>query len=128
MRSASFQKIIRFVNFRRQLPGLRGRGPYSITSGSTKPGELQLSKNGVSKNYVDVCTKFGTFMAMKIIVLKQCQKEIEEFPMVAKEQLTDYLELLTLGEVLLPPASKSLSAIAGCDLFAARIQEENPAH
>ena len=62
--------------------------------------------------HVDMCTKFGTFMTMKIIVLKQCQKEIEEFPMVAKGQLTDYLELLTLGEVLLPPASKSLSSIA----------------
>ncbi len=29
-----------------------------------------------------------------------------------KEQLTDYLELLALDEVLLPPASKSLSSIA----------------
>lgn len=49
---------------------------------------------------------------MQIIVLKQCQKEIEEFPLGAKEQLGDYLELLSLGEVLLPPASKSLSSIA----------------
>lgn len=49
---------------------------------------------------------------MRIVVLKQCQKEIEEFPLCAKEQLADYLELLSIGEVLLPPSSKSLSSIA----------------
>jgi phage-related protein len=49
---------------------------------------------------------------MRIVVLKQCQKEIDEFPARAKERLVDYLELLAVGEVLLPPASKSLSSIA----------------
>ncbi len=49
---------------------------------------------------------------MQIVVLKQCQREIEEFPIKAKEQLSDYLALLSIGEVLLPPASKSLSSIA----------------
>jgi len=49
---------------------------------------------------------------MRIVVLKQCQKEIEEFPLGVKEQLTEYLELLTIGELLLPPASKALSSIA----------------
>lgn len=55
---------------------------------------------------------------MRIVVLKQCQKEIEEFPLSVKEQLSEYLELLTIGEVLLPPASKALSSIArGCMSF-----------
>jgi phage-related protein len=49
---------------------------------------------------------------MRIVVLKQCQKEIEEFPIRVREQLSDYLELLAIGEVLLPPSSKSLSSIA----------------
>jgi phage-related protein len=49
---------------------------------------------------------------MRIVVLKQCQKEIEAFPLSVKEQLSDYLELLSIGEVLLPPASKSLSSIS----------------
>lgn len=49
---------------------------------------------------------------MRIIVLKQCQKEIEEFPLGVKEQLSDYLELLAIGEVLMPPATKALSSIA----------------
>ena len=49
---------------------------------------------------------------MLIVVLKQCQREIQEFPISVKEQLSDYLELLTIGEVLLPPASKSLSSVA----------------
>jgi phage-related protein len=49
---------------------------------------------------------------MRIVVLKQCQREIQEFPISVREQLSDYLELLTIGEVLLPPASKSLSSIA----------------
>jgi hypothetical protein len=35
---------------------------------------------------------------MPIVVLKQCQKEIGEFPLGIKEQLSDYLELLALGE------------------------------
>jgi phage-related protein len=49
---------------------------------------------------------------MRMIVLKQCQKEIQEFPLGVKEQLSDYLELLEIGEVLMPPASKALSSIA----------------
>lgn len=49
---------------------------------------------------------------MRIIVLKQCQKEIQNFPIRIREQLSDYLELLSIGEVLMPPASKSLSSIS----------------
>jgi phage-related protein len=49
---------------------------------------------------------------MRTVVLKQCQKEIDEFPIRVKEQLSDYLQLLAIGEVLFPPASKSLSSIA----------------
>ncbi len=51
---------------------------------------------------------------MRIIVLKQCLKEMEEFPQSVKEQLSDYLELLVIGEMLFPPASKPLSTIARC--------------
>lgn len=49
---------------------------------------------------------------MRIIVLKQCQKEIEEFPLGVKEQLSDYMELLAIGEALMPPSSKALSSIS----------------
>ena len=58
---------------------------------------------------------------MKIIVLKQCQKEIEEFPMAAKEKLTDYDE-----RCIRPVPRHLFDAVTGCDLFAARFQEENP--
>ncbi len=49
---------------------------------------------------------------MRVIVLKPCQKEIQEFPMSIKEQVDEYLELLSMGEILFPPVSKSLSSIA----------------
>lgn len=49
---------------------------------------------------------------MRVIVLRQCQREIAEFPIVVREQISDYLELLAIGELLFPPVSKSLSVIA----------------
>ena len=49
---------------------------------------------------------------MRVIVLKQCQREIADFPMVVREQVSDYLELMSIGELLFPPTSKPLSVIA----------------
>jgi phage-related protein len=48
---------------------------------------------------------------MRIIALKSCQKEIEAFPLDVREQISDYLALVTIGEILYPPAAKYLGSI-----------------
>jgi phage-related protein len=49
---------------------------------------------------------------MRIVALKSCEKEIEAFPLDVKEQVSDNLALLTIGETLRPPVVKYLGSIA----------------
>lgn len=49
---------------------------------------------------------------MRVVVLTQCHREISDFPLSVREQLADCLALLEIGEVLAPPVSKPLGAIA----------------
>lgn len=59
---------------------------------------------------------------MEIVVLPQCRKEIEEFPMKVKAELLDAISDLTAGILISMPVSRKMEGL-GSGIFELRFRE-----